>query len=150
VCLLTILPDYLKHRQSWKNMVEKLSQKLYKNKTKKRLVWGVETIVTFFSATGQGRVVFCWNSQEEGCHHDDFEKLGVKKSSYESETFGGTAFSLITLGTLALGRMAIVQMPLRRKKTWTLHMAEWQSTEWRLKEWQSLENGTNEIRDLCY
>jgi hypothetical protein len=74
----------------------------------------VETIVTFFGAAGQGRVVICRNSQEESCHQEDFEKLRVKK---KSETFGGTAFSLITLGTLALGRMAIVQMPLRRKKT---------------------------------
>jgi hypothetical protein len=67
----------------------------------------VETIVTFFSAAGQGRVVVCRNSQEEGCQQEDFEKLRVKKSSYESETFDGTALSLITLNrkTITLNRM---------------------------------------------
>ncbi len=48
------------------------------NKAKKA-GFGFETILTFFSPAGQGRVVLCQNSQDEGCSHEDFHKLKVKK-----------------------------------------------------------------------
>jgi len=44
------------------------------------VVEGFERIFTFLGPAGQGRVVFGQNSQEECCHHEEFQKLKEKET----------------------------------------------------------------------